>query len=243
VFGKNTAGLVHDFRNDVNAIHLNIQTMQLRHSRGIKPSTIELDGIERALANLNDRIAKVKYLTSARADKGHELLDMQRVVDSALYPFLISPELRHTILFETEYEGKIETWGARLQYLQIIENIIRNSCEAIIAETRELQGKVRVSVSNNNGAITFLFSDNGPGISFCQNANKNTECASCNCFAIGKSSKSYGSGYGMINIMQSVKELGGTMGIRSTPRGTTIRIEVPQLLVPDVPVLSVSLAR
>lgn len=242
VFGRNTAGLVHDFRNDINGIDLTIQTMNLRHSRGKQPNSEDLDAIERSIANLNRRIDKVKFLTSATPDSEKEELNLERVVESALYPFTISPELRRCFDFQTVVIGDVYIYGYRLQYLQIIENIVRNSCEAIVSEhggtsvdhmdeftgPDEAWGKVKIELRGLESEIVFVFSDNGPGISFCKSAIEHLDCMNCSCFAIGRSTKSYGSGYGMVNIIQSVRELAGTLSIKTGSDGTSITIKIPR---------------
>jgi signal transduction histidine kinase len=230
-FGQNTTGLVHDFRNDVNAMSIAIQTLQLRNGRGRPLDPQDLDRIARALENLTHRINMVRFVTEAGREGPAELLDLRIVVDSAVYPFLISPELRHRIEFEINSIGDVVVRGKRLVFLQLFENIIRNSCEALL-EHQPADGavaKINVVIARYGHQVEIEFRDNGPGIPDCRGCRRRA-CLDCPNFAVGKTTKKFGSGIGMINIFRVVKSLDGHIRIESTEAGTAVLVTMP---VPD----------
>ena len=231
-FGQNTAGLVHDFRNDINTMSITIQTLSLRHERGKALDHSDLDRIGRALDSLNHRINMVRYVTEAGRDHLIEALDLRTDLESAAYPFRISTEVRGQVRFEFNYIGPVRIKGDRLQYLQLFENIIRNSCEALVdrgaAVTTYQAGLVSVVVARYGQRLELEFRDNAGGIPACLACEDHT-CLDCSNFVVGKSSKKYGSGIGMINVFQAVRALQGRMRIDSTADGTIIAVSIPVL--------------
>jgi signal transduction histidine kinase len=230
-FGQNTAGLVHDFRNDVNAMSIAIQTLQLRNGRGRPPDPQDMDRIARSLENLTHRINMVRFVTEAGREGPAEYLDLRIVVDSAVYPFVISPELRHRIEFEIDSIGDVVIRGNRLAYLQLFENIIRNSCEALLEHPPAggAMARINVVIARYGRQVEMEFRDNGPGIPDCRVCRRRV-CLDCPNFAVGKTTKKFGSGIGMINIFRVVKSLGGHIRIDSTEAGTSLLVTIP---VPD----------
>lgn len=227
-FGQNTAGLVHDFRNDVNAMSIAIQTLNLRNQRGKPLDPQDLDRIARSLENLTHRIGMVRYVTEAGRVGPHELLDLRTVVESAAYPFRISPEIRGKVAIEINSIGQVVIQGNRLNYLQLFENIIRNSCEALIEHPPEpgTPAHIGVVLARYGQQIEMEFQDNGPGIPACRGCQRRS-CLDCPSFAVGKTTKKYGSGIGMINVFRVVKAVEGRIRLECGDRGTLITVSVP----------------
>ncbi len=229
-FGKNTAGLVHDFRNDINAMSIAIQTLSLQNGRGKELDQNVLDRINRAMDSLNHRIAMVRYVTELGQDGMQEDLDLRVVLEAAAYAFRISPEIRGKINFDFNYIGQVEIMAKRLLYLQLFENIIRNSCEAIIDLDRPQSngnlGTVAIVIARYGDLLKMEFRDTAGGIRACIECRSHI-CLECRSFALGKTSKKYGSGIGMVNIFQAIRSLSGRLNIESSPKGTIITVSVP----------------
>ena len=230
-FGRNTAGLVHDFRNDINSMALALQTLQLTQGKARVLDARDMDQIERSVQNLRRRIEMVQYLTEANQASPVEPRDLRLVLESALYPFRISDEIRNRVDFRCNFIGSLSVEGMRLAYLQLFENIVRNSCEAIIDSPDDRPGLIEILLARYGRFLEMEFTDNAGGIPVCFDCTR-FNCIDCPQFAVGKTSKPYGSGFGMINIFKVVKQFDGRIKIKSKPRGTMIIVSLPQ---PELP--------
>lgn len=235
-FGRNTAGLIHDFRGYVHVLTTNTQVQLLRLSRGKSLDPGALDDIGKKLSELEDRIALVAFMTHRAGDGEPEDLNVQELVRSVIYPFTISREIRLNVELSARVETGLilRTW--RQHILRILENLVRNSCEAIRealpreqpSQAINVLGKVVVEARPEGDGCMFSVSDTGPGIPLCASCSKQS-CMDCDNFRIGKTSKSYGSGWGMINVRNRIRELGGAMQIQVRKgEGTTIRVWIPR---------------
>lgn len=242
-FGRNTAGLIHDFRNYVHVLTANTQVQLIRLERGKPLDEAALEAIQVKIDELTDRISLVNFAVSASPDFQAEEFNVHDLVRSVIYPFTISKDIRFKIELGCEVPPRLFLVSYRQHLLRILENLVRNSCEAIMEtfpqgeESHAINyfGRVIVRVMPENNGCTFLVEDTGPGIALCNECKKNQACMECQNFKIGKTSKSYGSGWGMVNVRERVKDLEGQMTIKSQlGQGTSIRIWVPRLkLLPN----------
>ncbi|NCN05258.1 MAG: HAMP domain-containing histidine kinase [Spirochaetales bacterium] len=226
IFGKNTAGLIHDFKNDLALLTAtkSVVEMKIQRSMAIQPE--DLAGLSRGIEKLSERIDRVLYVTSAREDSTPEVLNLAEIMDRSMYPFQLTPEVRAGVRFTLNVQDQhVVILGNRYTFLQVAENLLRNSCEAILDHS--VSGSVEISIfsQENQGVIDII--DTGPGISFCFDCDE-PNCMDCGVFAIGKTTKAQGSGFGMRNVISGVKELSGSMFIRSKEgEGTSIRLSFP----------------
>jgi len=128
VFGQNTAGLVHDFQNDV--LVLANELAMLRQTEDYTVSGNHLAVMTESVRNLNRRIEWVKYVASATPQREAEILDIAKLVESAIYPFRLQPEYRAKVDFQVGVEKGLAVCGFRRWYLQLIENLIRIACQS-----------------------------------------------------------------------------------------------------------------
>lgn len=226
VFGKNTAGLIHDFKNDLALIMTTQSTIALKLERGLEVQPQDLDGIRRGLELLNERIERVKYVTSAHEDASAEQIDLYTLVERTIYPFQLTEEVKKYVSFHLSYEDPRPVIHARRYIvLQVIENLVRNSCEAIIDQA--IAGRIDIRVSRTATEARVIIQDTGPGISFCFDCKK-PNCMDCNVFEIGKTTKPSGSGFGMTNVIQAMRQLDGGIHIESqSDQGTRVEISIP----------------
>ncbi|WP_162180222.1 sensor histidine kinase [Spirochaeta lutea] len=229
VFGKNTAGLVHDFKNDLSLFTASRSLLELKIQRNMPITPDDLGSLNNGIRRLEERIDRVKFITSAREDAPLEDLDLVSLAHHAVYPFTLTREVNLAVnfTFETPDEPVI-LQGQRFLLLQIMENVVRNSCEAIMEQGET--GQITITVSNRQDSAVLSIHDTGPGIPFCVDCDREQrDCATCFAFEIGKTTKPNGSGYGMYNVMQALKNLKGTIQIFSGPeRGTLIEMTFPR---------------
>lgn len=226
VFGKNTAGLVHDFKNDLSLLAATKSLIEMKLERALPIQTSDLDGLVKGIDKLQERIERVRYVTSARDDDGWELIQLGQAVERGLYPFQLTPEVKNAIRFVINAPIQpVYVMGNRYDLLQIIENVVRNSCEAILEDSGN--GSIEITISQHQAQAILEFSDSGPGIAFCLDCDE-PNCLDCHAFEIGKTTKKTGSGFGMRNVVAGTKAMNGSLVIQSNAReGTKMVFSFP----------------
>jgi signal transduction histidine kinase len=263
VFGRNTSGLVHDFKNDIGLLDSGRQLLRMKLEKDRPVHLEDIQDLENHIQRLSERVEAIKYVVSASNSRDAEEIPIAKLLNAALYPFRLTNDLKNRIVFEELVEGEPVIKAPRYRLVQILENLIRNSCEAIVdsqpegriaaeavaeavaagtpsdaapPEARSVEellasqknlGRVRVEGRMMDQALFLAVEDNGPGIEFCADcASEN--CFDCHDFEIGKTTKPYGSGIGMVSVMEAVEQLRGSMRIVSRiGRGTRVEILIP----------------
>ncbi len=251
VFGRNTSGLVHDFKNEIGLLDSSRQLLRKKIDGEVPVSAADIDDLDSHIQRLSERVDTIKFVVTAGNSREAENIAVSKLINAALYPFRLTSELKDRIVFEELLEGDAVITAPRYRLVQILENLIRNSCEAIVDDQddqagsdghkdneapgsieqllaqQSRYGKVRVEGRRIEGGVLLAVEDNGPGIGFCQ------ECPSGNCidcahFEIGKTTKPYGSGIGMVSVLEAIDQLRGGIRITSSPdRGTRVEILLP----------------
>jgi signal transduction histidine kinase len=106
-------------------------------------------------------------------------------------------------------EGKI---------LRVVHNLAQNAAEAM--GTRGGKFVIKVTRDKEDGALVVIFSDTGPGIP------KGIEHRLFQSFVT--SGKRGGTGLGLAIAKKIAEEHGGSISVRSTNRGATFRLRLPQ---------------
>lgn len=232
-FGKNTSGLIHDLKNDVNILHIRSQVIDMKHKRSRPLDNEDIEELQKAVRRLISRIETVKFIANAKPSQAPEPINVHTLLESAIYPFRIADNYRNRIDFQTPYRADHTINSYRFHLLRILENLVQNSCEALMDRAHAegnnvgIVGTISVDALAGPKCLTLVVEDDGPGIEGCFDcADEN--CLSCHTFEIGKTSKDYGSGYGMVNVMNLTRDLGGTIKIVSKlGRGTQAEICLP----------------
>ncbi|TVR63057.1 MAG: sensor histidine kinase [Spirochaetaceae bacterium] len=221
-FGKNAAGLVHDFKNDLGLISAFVHILKTRAESQMPIGPDDVAALNRYVERLEDRINVVRYATSARDVEAEEMINLNRLVSCVEYVFRVNPEFRRRIEFVIVPAEKPLYFGSRTALLHILENLVRNSCEALIETVRSYRpARVTITVETEPDDVRIIVADTGPGISFCLDCDAE-DCMKCGVFDIGVTSKPDGSGFGLYNVQRFLAEIGGTMQVFSDPdKGTT----------------------
>ena len=205
-----TGGLAHEIKNPLGSLSIHVQLLQ-QEIKDLECSSTQREDISLSLNTINGEIIRLNkivtdFLNSVRPQKAvllpvnfHEYLN--RVID------FIKPELESkNIKVEYEYTDLQLTVAIDENlFRQIIINLIENSIVAIIEANRD-EGKIILSTSEKGGYLIFEIKDNGIGIS-----QENTD----KIFEPYFTTKSYGSGLGLMIVYKIIKEHMGDIKVAS----------------------------
>lgn len=127
--------------------------------------------------------------------------NIKEIIESSTFLF----ELEKKCIIEIDDsigDNYIDVSASELK--ETIINLVKNSFEEL-AKTKYKRGNiVYINIYKINNIMEISIMDKGNGIEFCNNCNN--ECLKCTNFSIGKTTKKYGSGFGMIQVMDFCKK-------------------------------------
>jgi PAS domain S-box-containing protein len=213
------AGVAHEIGNPLNSLHIHLQLMERKVRRldgKVKEELQEAIAISRAEITRLDSIV-TQFLQAIRPSKPvlHPE-NVNSIVEEALRFFapeiadrdiVVEPELRPDLpLIELD----------RDQMKQAFYNVIKNSFEAM-----KRRGILRIRTDVDATHVNISFTDTGGGMS--------AESLS-HVFEPYFTTKSSGSGLGLLIVRRIVREHGGEMAIESNEgKGLTLTIRLPYL--------------
>ena len=213
------AGVAHEIGNPLNSLHIHLQLMErkVRKLDGkVKEELQEEIAISRAEITRLDSIV-TQFLQAIRPSKPvlHPE-NVNAIVDEALRFF--APEIEdRDIVVEAELRPDLPLIELdRDQMKQAFYNVIKNSFEAM-----KRRGILRIRTGLDATHVNISFTDTGGGMS--------AESLS-RVFEPYFTTKSSGSGLGLLIVRRIVREHGGEMAIESNEgKGLTLTIRLPYL--------------
>lgn len=211
------AGVAHEIGNPLNSLNIHLQLMD-RQAR-------KLEGKERAELEESIRVARgeigrldsivTQFLRAIRPSKPQlRPENVNSIVEESIRFF--APEIQaRDIVVETELRPDLPLLQIdRDQIKQAFYNIIKNSFEAM-----KRRGILRVRSAMDDAHVRVSFTDNGGGMS--------PEALS-RVFEPYYTTKSSGSGLGLLIVRRIVREHGGELAIESTEgKGLSLTIRLP----------------
>lgn len=213
------AGVAHEIGNPLNSLHIHLQLMErkVRKLDGkVKEELQEAIDISRAEITRLDSIV-TQFLQAIRPSK--PILhpeNVNAIVEEALRFF--GPEIEdRDIVVEAELRPDLPLLELdRDQMKQVFYNVIKNSFEAI-----KRRGILRIRTDTDATHVNISFTDTGGGMS--------AESLS-RVFEPYFTTKTSGSGLGLLIVRRIVREHGGEMAIESNEgKGLTLTIRLPYL--------------
>jgi two-component system, sporulation sensor kinase E len=213
------AGVAHEIGNPLNSLHIHLQLMErkVRKLDGrVKEELQEAIAISRAEITRLDSIV-TQFLQAIRPSKPvlHPE-NVNAIVDEALRFF--APEIEdRDIVVEAELRPDLPLLELdRDQMKQVFYNVIKNSFEAM-----KRRAILRIRTDLDATHVNISFTDTGGGMS--------AESLS-RVFEPYFTTKSSGSGLGLLIVRRIVREHGGEMAIESNEgKGLTLTIRLPYL--------------
>ena len=213
------AGVAHEIGNPLNSLHIHLQLME-RTVRKLEGQ--ERDELEEAIAICRAEITRLdsivtQFLQAIRPSKPilHQE-NVNSIVEEALRFF--GPEIAdRDIVVEAELRPDLPLIELdRDQMKQAFYNVIKNSFEAM-----KRRGILRIRTDMDATHVSIGFTDTGGGMS--------AESLS-RVFEPYFTTKSSGSGLGLLIVRRIVREHGGEMAIESNEgKGLTLTIRLPYL--------------
>ena len=214
------AGVAHEIGNPLNSLHIHLQLME-RKVKKLKAAADKRelqDSIDIARAEINrlDSIV-TQFLRAVRPSKPNlQPENVNEIVREAVRFF--QPEITdRDIVVETELRSDLPRLELdRDQIKQAFYNAIKNSFEAM-----KRRGILRIRTDRDETHVKISFSDTGGGIS-AENLSR--------VFEPYFTTKSGGSGLGLLIVRRIVREHGGELAIESSEgKGLTLTIRLPFL--------------
>lgn len=213
------AGVAHEIGNPLNSLHIHLQLMErkVRKLHGeVKEELEEAIAISRAEITRLDSIV-TQFLQAIRPSKPQlQRENLNAIVEEAVRFF--APEIEdRDIVVEQELRADLPLLDLdRDQMKQVFYNVIKNSFEAM-----KRRGILRIRTDMDATHVTISFTDTGGGMS-AENLSR--------VFEPYFTTKSSGSGLGLLIVRRIVREHGGELAIESSKgKGLTLTVRLPYL--------------
>lgn len=214
------AGVAHEIGNPLNSLHIHLQLMErtAKKIRAAEDRRELLESIDIARAEI-DRLDSIvtQFLHAIRPSRPQlHPENVNELLQEAIRFF--RPEIKdRDIVVQTELRSDLPLLELdRDQMKQVFYNAIKNSFEAM-----KRRGILRIRTDRDDTHVKISFTDTGGGISP-ENLSR--------VFEPYFTTKSGGSGLGLLIVRRIVREHGGELAIESTEgKGLTLTIRLPFL--------------
>ena len=211
------AGVAHEIGNPLNSLHIHLQLMERKIRKlesGVRDELEESIEIARSEINRLDSIV-TQFLKAIRPSKPQlHSENVNAIVEEAVRFFAPEIEARD-IVVEQELRSDLPLLELdRDQIKQAFYNVIKNSFEAM-----KQRGILRIRTDMDDQHVLVSFTDTGGGMA--------AESLS-RVFEPYFTTKTAGSGLGLLIVRRIVREHGGELAIESTEgKGLTLTIRFP----------------
>jgi len=213
------AGVAHEIGNPLNSLDIHLQLME-RKLRKLEAG--ERQGLEEHLETARDEIGRLdsilkQFLSAVRpSTPRRERANLNAILHDSLK--LLQPELESRgIAVELQLAGDLPPLEIdQGQFQQVFYNLLRNAYQALSGE----DGRITLRSRSTEYEIELSIEDNGSGIS--------PEHMGA-IFEPYRTTKSSGSGLGLLIVRRIVREHGGEISIESEEGlGTKVTIHLPR---------------
>jgi len=236
-FGRNVSGIVHDFKNDLGLFSMFGQLLKMNRDSPI--SGEQIDAYTGYVNRFEERIKRILMVTRLSRNEGAQDLELRPLLESVLYVFQTNLDFKRVVNFSIDLSRvDLAIRTDPFEVVTIIENVVRNSCEALVerygASGNAISGAfLSIAGDADDDRIVIVVRDNGPGIPQCSGCARRN-CMHCPFFEIGKTTKSGGTGIGLINVRNAARRVGGEISISSVAgEGVTTKIAIPRIAPVD----------
>ncbi len=169
--------------------------------------------LDRAIAFCNDSL---KFGRAEEATPRRERIALRPLVEEVGEALALP---REGITWNVDVPADLLVDADRDQLFRVLNNIARNSAEALKTHAGERGGTIRVAATRANGRVTLTTTDDGPGV---------PEKARLHLFQpFHGSARKGGTGLGLAIASELVAAHGGSIRLEDAPHGATFVIEIP----------------
>jgi PAS domain S-box-containing protein len=211
------AGVAHEIGNPLNSLHIHLQLMQ-RKVRKLDPT--DRDELQESIDIARSEISRLdsivtQFLKAIRPSKPQlHPENVNAIVEEAVRFFAPEIEDRDIVVEQELHSGLPALELDRDQIKQAFYNVIKNSFEAM-----KRRGILRIRTDMDDQHVLVSFTDTGGGMS--------PETLS-RVFEPYYTTKTTGSGLGLLIVRRIVREHGGELAIESSEgKGLTLTIRLP----------------
>jgi two-component system, sporulation sensor kinase E len=213
------AGVAHEIGNPLNSLNIHLQLMQRQAAKLEGTARAELqDSIDVARAEINrlDSIV-TQFLRAIRPTRPQMYAENINAVVEETVRFFASEIKDRDIVVEQELRSDLPLLQLdRDQMKQAFYNVIKNSLEAI-----KSRGILRIRTDMDESHVLVRFTDTGGGMS-AENLGR--------VFEPYFTTKTSGTGLGLLIVRRIVREHGGELAIESSEgKGLTLTIRLPYI--------------
>ncbi len=209
-FNRMSAFVVHDLKNLVAQLSLMLKNAE-RHRDNPEFQQDMLDTVVHVEAKMRSLMQQLQEKRSVEPTRKIELGAMLEAIRVSKRHY--GPELE--LVMPVGDRVEVVAHAERLQ--RVIGHVVQN---ALDATTQGGKVSVRLDISDA-GSVAVIVADTGCGMT--------REFIRDRLFKPFQTSKSSGMGIGMFETMQYIRELGGSLGVESTPDiGTTVTMTLPR---------------
>ncbi|MBN2417934.1 MAG: HAMP domain-containing histidine kinase, partial [Deltaproteobacteria bacterium] len=220
--GKHTSQIVHNLNNFLNNIQgalgllgaaISGKNPDINKAREYYNFTVS------NVDSLSKIIAEILIRSGNKDKRKDEDIDINQLIEKEMLFWEMNPVYKYKIKKEVLFDKNLPRFrGSQIQVKQILDNLIKNSIDAMEdSDTRQLSIQTK-GIDNN---ILIEISDTGEGI-----AEENLSRV----FSPGYTSKPVGkgTGLGLASVKTMVEAYSGSIDIKSKPgEGTTVSIQIP----------------
>lgn len=224
-FGQNIAGIVHNVKSKL----MSIEGFNDLIAEGVAESSGETGDYaalqRRGIDQIHEMIDGLLLAVRSYQRTETETMSLGRLVRSTVEILRANRNVRSGITVELDLCKNDRIQAAPIAVIQILDALLQNAWEAVLPTTEH---SVAISTRVDGSFIACTIRDVGQGLPFCTPCETD-DCLVCPNFRIGRSSKSRGSGIGVIQTRLLIRDMGGKLKYESaTGHGTSVTVWFPR---------------
>lgn len=226
-FGQNIAGIVHNVKSKL----MSIEGFNDLIAEGVAESGGEAGDYaalqRRGIDQIDEMIDGLLLAVRSYQRTEPETMSLGRLVRSTVEILRANRNVRSGISVELNLCKDDRIKATPIAVIQILDALLQNAWEAVLPTADH---SIAVSTRIDGSFVACTIRDVGQGLPFCTPCEID-DCLSCPNFSMGRSSKSRGSGIGVIQTRLLIRDMGGKLKYESARgRGTSVTVWFPRVI-------------
>ena len=214
IVGERASSIVHSLKNNISQLNASVMCIE----EGVSKDT-GIKNLKNIIHEMTKRIDTIMLVSKSSYSTEETVFDAAKLLDGIMSLFLCERTFFELIKVNIDIK---ETYlkAVEIEFIMLIENIIKNSIEAIFE--KDESGTLTVFLNNEYLEII----NSGGSITQCKGCKALNDCAKeCKVFnRIGNTSKKSGSGNGVSQIFKTVSKNNWTIKLTNLEYGVSYKI-------------------